>query len=630
MPPSILKISERTTALPVIHGSGDFALATRRFLLNHEFDCLAAPLPPSFQQEVQSAIDLLPTPTMVVQGWSDVSYDGVGEWSPDVDDDDDDDDIPPLLSYVPIDPCQSVIAALRFAMEEHWAIEFVDLETAVYEPISVPLPDPYALKQASLEKFVASIAPSLGRLPEGQPQDRVIHIANRIRELEKRFDRILLVCSIAEWPWIREAYVDGAESLAEHDEVEQPETFEVDEQSLLFLLGEIPFISGLYETARRDLEDEENLSVDGVKELLLSAREAYRDDFRGRARKITPQRLRQCLKYIRNLSLIESRLTPDLYTIVMAAKQTAGDQFALHVAETAGKYPFVGPRGLRRLKLGVDQARMPDGTLAAIESRLPGPPVLWRSCELKRRPDPKEKQSWQTRWNPYSQCSWPPEDQLIENFRSHVFERAKQIMGADLVRTEKFSTSIKDGIDIRDTLRHWYDGDIYVKVLPPSRGALDCTVMLFDSPAEPQTYPWRSTWFAEFEWESTLAFYATDYREEMVGPGIALSSYGGAMFLFPPMLMPDIWRDPRLDFTETLEERLLAAACMYSRCPQIALLSPLPPGAGWRRLAKRFNKRWVHIPLSQFSDETIQQLRMMHVLNGKDVRSYAADFIRRA
>jgi hypothetical protein len=234
------------------------------------------------------------------------------------------------------------------------------------------------------------------------------------------------------------------------------------------------------------------------------------------------------------------------------------------------------------------------------------------------------------KWNPFSQCSWPPEDDRIEDFRTHVMDRAKSVMGADLARSEKFTTSVMDGLDIRETLRHWYDGDIYVKVLPPSRGELDCAVMLFDSPADPRDYHWRSTWYAEHDEESTLAFYATDFRQEMVGPGICVATYGGALFLFPPVVIKDVWTDRRLDFTETLEERLLAAACLHSRSSHIALLSPLPPGAGWRRLAKRFHKKWVHLPLAQFSDSTIQQMRTVHVLNGKHVRSYAADFIRRA
>ena len=154
--------------------------------------------------------------------------------------------------------------------------------------------------------------------------------------------------------------------------------------------------------------------------------------------------------------------------------------------------------------------------------------------------------------------------------------------------------------------------------------------MLFDSPADPRDNTWRTTWYAEHEKESTLSFFATDFRKEPVGPGIGLANYGGALFLYPPRPIGDGWVDPRLNFTETLEERLLAGACLNSNCPQIVLLSPYPPGAGWRRLDKRFQKRWVHLPLSQFSDATVQQLRMVHVLNGHEVRSYAERFIRRA
>jgi hypothetical protein len=102
------------------------------------------------------------------------------------------------------------------------------------------------------------------------------------------------------------------------------------------------------------------------------------------------------------------------------------------------------------------------------------------------------------------------------------------------------------------------------------------------------------------------------------------------MFLFPPIPIPDIWSDKRLDFTTTLEERLIAAACLHSRSPHVALLSSLPPGGAWRRIAKHFRRQLVHVPLGQFSDETVQRLRMVHVLNGRHVRSYAADFIRRS
>jgi len=626
---AVLQISPRITCLPVIHGSGDFALAVRRVMLEQAFDCVAVPLPESFRAEVERGIELLPSPTIVTQPEAPRF---VTEWSQESDNDAEEEqgDEEPSHSYVPIDPCQPVIAALRAAMSEHIPRAFIDLETARFEPNTAVLPDAYALKKVSVEQFAAAVLPAIARPRNTQVQDRIVHMAQWLRQLEARHQSILLVCSVLDWPWIREAYTEQRQSAAEDELVEETTLYQPDERTLMFLLGELPFITGLYERARAELEDDENLSIDGVKELLIAARQKYKDDLKRRARKITPHLLRQCLKYTRNLTLFEKRFTPDLYTLVTAAKQTAGDQYALHVAETAREYPYSRDYGLPPISLGIDRGRLPDGEIVRLVSRLPGPPLTWRGLQLQRRPDRQERDQWRMRWNPFSQCSWPPEDKLIEDFRAHVFDKARAVMGADLARTEPFTTSVMDGIDIRDTLRHWYENQIYVKILPPSRGKLDCVVMLFDSPADPRDYPWRTTWYAEHTEESTLAFFATDFGQELVGPGIAQATYGGALFLFPPFAIPDVWRDPELDFTETLEERLLAAACRYSACPHIALLSPAPPGAGWRKLAQRYRKKWVHLPLGHFSDATIQQLRIVHVLNGKEVRSYAADFIRKA
>lgn len=624
-------LGPRITCLPVVHGSGSCALATRQWLLNHACDCLAIALPESFKAHVLSAVESLPIPAIVLQH---SQPDFGSQWNPEDKADQDETDeggVGDASSYVPIDPCQPVIMALRMALGEHWPIEFCDLETNDFQPISAVMPDSYALKTVSLERFATAVLPSLSRPYQEQAQQRLQYMAWRLHQLEKRYEQIVFVCSILEWPWLREAYFDNnPPELPTHDSVEPPVTHSVAPNSLIFLFGELPFITGLYEQARVELEDDENLSLDGVKHLLMSARSSYLQDLGKRARRITPLHLGQCLKYIRNMTLIDHRMTPDLYTMGVAAQQILGDQYAIHLIETARNYPFQEEHLQPLVTLGIDQARLPDGETVSVVSRLPGQPVSWRSLQLRRKPIREESERWKKQWNPYSQCSWPPEDTLIESFRTRVMDRAKALIGADLARSEKFSTSIKDGIDIRETLRHWYDGDIYVKVMPPSVGTMDCCVMLFDTPADPGLYPWRTTWFAEHKDESTLAFFATDFQAEMIGPGIALANYGGAMFLYPPVVISDIWKDPRLDFTHNLEDRLLAAACLHSRERQIALLSPKAPGANWRRIAKRFHRQLVHIPLSHFNDAMVQQLRMVHVLNGREVRSYAEHFIRKA
>ncbi|MCA9138755.1 MAG: hypothetical protein KDB00_18415 [Planctomycetales bacterium] len=653
-PPELLRLGDSIAILPVIHGSGQFALTVRRWMLEQDFDCVAVPLPESFRDSVESAILDLPRPSIVIQQptskFAPPNFEqsfGPFDTAPQEDCSDDNDSDP--ASYVPIDPCQPVIMAIRAAMGEHIPRAYVDLETDPFLPFSSVMPDPFAVRQVTAERFAAAVLPSVPRPSDRQTRSRILYMASRLAELETRFDRILCICSILHWPWIREAYTDlfskqaanrseSSDHIAfpTHDEVLEPRRYAVDPRKLMFLFGELPYITGLYERARSELENDEDLQLDGVKELLIAARTSYRGDLKQFARRITPLHLSKCLQYIRNLSLMSRRMTPDLITIVTAAQQIMGDQYALHVAQLANQYSYANvPEDelasveLEVVKLGIDQARLPDGELVSMVNRLPGPPIYWRTLELKRKPSSPEKSRWKYQWNPFSQCSYPPEDDRIENFRTRVFDRAKAIVGNDLARTEKFTTSVKDGIDIRDTLRHWYDRQIYVKVIPPSRGTLDACVMLFDSPSDPRDYPWRTTWFAEHKDESTLAFYATNFADEMVGPGIGLARYGGAMFLYPPVMIPDIWQDPQLDFTATLEERLIAAACLHSAGRQIALLSALPPGGGWRKLARRHRKSLVHVPLTSFSDEQVQQLRMVHVLNGREVRSYAEEFIRR-
>jgi hypothetical protein len=609
-----LTIGPRVRVLPVVHGSGDFAVRAREVLLARPYDCLAVPLPPSFQDDVEAAVEKLPAVSVVVQRDAETG-DGASDGS----------------SYVPIDPCQPVIAAIRTALGERIAREFVDMETPRFESRQAVFPDPYALKKVSPAGYAAAVLPAVPHPSEGQHADRIAWMAAQLRELERRYRSVLFVCSLLDWPWVRDAYNRRAEPPEPEPFYPSVQTFGVDPRTLLFVLGELPFITALYERGRRELEPDDNLSVDGVKEMVLHARDALKKTMPRVAQRVTPQLLSVYFRYVRNLSLLDRRLTPDLYALVTAAKQTAGDDFALAVADAAREYPYAPTDDEDdggSVRMGVDKAEVPDSGVGPMVSRLPGQALSWRSVELKPRPREKDRKVWKQRWDPYGMCSWPPEDDRIESFQRHVRDQARAVLGADLARSEKFTTSVMDGIDIRETLRNWHTGDLYVKVQPPSRGSIEAVVFLFDVPADPKVYTSRATWYAEHSEESTLAFYATDPLKNLVGPGIAQAQYGGAFFLFPPRPLFDIWTDPRLNFADTLEERLLAGAFLHSRERHVAVVSPRPPSAAWRRLARRYGRKVVHLPLKRFSGQLVERLRTFHVLNGKNVRSYAADFIR--
>ena len=605
----VLDLSLRLSVLPIIYGSGDFALEVKRRLQLRQYDCLAVALPPSFASEVEKGVEYLPQVSVVLQ--PEATVEGT-------------------YSYVPIDPCQGIIAAIRAAMEMDVERAYVDLETGVYEEQELILPDPYALKKVVLEKFLAALLPALPPpVPGGQRQDRIRRMAYELHCLELEYEHIVFVCAVADWPWIRQAYLERATYPA-HDPVPGLAQFQrVAEEHLYFVLGELPYITYLYEHRRAELMEAESLAIDGIKALLLEARENWLAEENTEVRGATPQSLSLLLKYVRNLTLMDHRLTPDLYDLALGSKQVFDDDFALALIDTARDYPPQRiPSPHEDIGMGMGRVVDSEGDVHRCKNRLQGVPRIWRSLPLRPKPPAPERDKWRMQWDPFGQCSYPPEDQRVESFQQHVREQARLLIGEDQGRTEKFSASLRDGLDMRETLRNWHTGDLYVREMPPARGNIEVVVFLFDTPADSRRYSWCSTWFAEHEEESTLCFYATDFSQKMVGPGIGQSLYGGCSFLFPPRPIPDIWQDPRFDHLTGLEEKLLAGALWHSREKRVVLVASQPPQGRWRQLARQYQRQLVYLPLKRFSMQTISRLRHFHVLNTKEVRSYAAQFIR--
>jgi hypothetical protein len=612
---SLFELSPRLTLLPTVHGSLDFAQTIRDRLLASRVDCLAVPLPNSWVETVVGAVTDLPAPSVVLSrstSESGKSY----------------------ASFVPVDPCQPVIAAIRWAMASRIPIHGIERESADYQPVYLSLPDPYALRGLSVEQFTTALLPFLPRPAKESEQDRRCRqAAFELHRLELDYENVVAISSMIDLPWIREAYRERLDYPG-HDEPTPLERYRVASESLYFLFDELPFVVGLFERARRTLDSTESLSIDAMKELLLVARERWSLSRAESTLWLTPKLLQTYLIYVRNLTLVDRRLSPDLYSLVVAAKQVAGDRFGWAVLDTARDYgiEFANLEELPPLMMGWQEAVLPEHGLMPMRSRLPGVPRVWRSCKLVPEPPPKPKVPKEGfTWNPFLQCSWPPEDARIESFHTHVRQQARNMLSSDLARTEKFTTSIKDGIDMRETLRHWHQGDLYVKEIPPVRGQIEVVIFLFDVPADPAVYPWRTTWLSEHGEESTIGLFATDYRQEIIGPNIGRARYGGIFFIFPPRPIPDIWTDPRIlidaDPEEGLEDRLLRAALFHSQQRHVAVVSPVPIQTRWRRLARKFGKKLVHLPLSRFSSRTIDAVRTVHVLGGQEIRSYASRFI---
>ncbi|MFQ5482605.1 MAG: hypothetical protein ACE5ER_07585, partial [Nitrospinaceae bacterium] len=132
----VFRISDSVELLPVWHGSGMFMREVRRRILESGCDCLAVCLPPEFRSTVEAGLHKLPYITVSALQEDETT-----------------------ISLVPVDPTQPVIAGLRIAQQENIRREFIDLPLQSYEPRKVEFPDPYALREMSLERFAVTLLP---------------------------------------------------------------------------------------------------------------------------------------------------------------------------------------------------------------------------------------------------------------------------------------------------------------------------------------------------------------------------------------------------------------------------------------------------------------------------------------
>ena len=211
---AVLDLSPRLTVLPIVYGSGEFALRVRQRLRRSSYDCLALALPPSLGPLVEEGVGALPRISVVVQSEASVSE---------------------SCPYVPIDPCQGIIAAVREAVQGDVERAYVDLEVGVYEPQTTVLPDPYALKSMKLEKFLAALLPVLPTpIEDSQRAERIRRMAYELHRLELDFERIVFVCSVADWPWIRQAYQRRSPFVEHFAGPALPQLSRVTEENLYF------------------------------------------------------------------------------------------------------------------------------------------------------------------------------------------------------------------------------------------------------------------------------------------------------------------------------------------------------------------------------------------------------------
>jgi hypothetical protein len=261
-----------------------------------------------------------------------------------------------------------------------------------------------------------------------------------------------------------------------------------------------------------------------------------------------------------------------------------------------------------------------------IRRRLPRMKQRQKPAGLKARNREKFAGEWARETHGLSICSYPPEDVVIENYGRFLKRYAKAAVSEERSRVEPFTTSILDGIDLRETIRNWREGRLYVRELGKFSGEVGAVVIIFDEDRSDR-YTYLTTWLGEHQNESDMAFYSTEPFQHIVGPGIGRAEYGGLLMTLPPRRLYDVWSDSDYDTAETKAERLLMAGLDYSMERHVIYVAGKPPRSHFRHLAARVNRKIVYIPLGQLSPAKLKKIRVVHVLDSYERREQAKEFI---
>jgi len=224
-------------------------------------------------------------------------------------------------------------------------------------------------------------------------------------------------------------------------------------------------------------------------------------------------------------------------------------------------------------------------------------------------------------------CSYPPEDIVVEDYGNYLRTKGAHVLSSEDAVCVPFETTILDGIDMRETVRHMHENRIYVKEFKRVKGGVGSVVVVFDEDERRDGYPYVMTWLGEHDQESDMDFYATDPAEHIVGPGICRCTYGGFLMTYPPLRLADIWSDPEYDWARTKGERLLLAGLEYSLEKHVVYVAEKPPRSFIKQVAGRWGKQIVYIPIGQLSPIKLKEIRTLHILAGKDKRNIARNYI---
>ena len=587
--------------VPVAPGRLEFAIEVRRAILAEQPRVVAVELPVTLESAYARAVARLPQMTVLVY--------------PDEKD-------PEQGVYVPVEPADPFTEAIRTAGETGAEVLFADPDLGERPHLPDRLPDPYSLGRIGFEKYIEAY--------RVYPQPRSDEIAGHAAGIAWKLQgtdplaSVVVVISLN----LLDAVLDAMEVPQEPPRGERRrravELVNPHPDCLAEIATEYPYLQERYERFRVALA--ETALVDRPRVQLEVFREAEQAYGKSAGETVAAWQRRLLARYTRNLALTNGALTSGVFDLAVAARAVVDDNFAWEVWQTAGRYPAQKAQAeIETANLSGEQIWR-DTKRIRLRRRLARPKRRLRPLGLKPHKKERIGGEWAREFQGEAICSYPPEDLVVEDYGRVVKQKAKSILSAERTRTEPFSASLLDGVDLRETIRNWHQAKIYVHQFDKTAGEVGSVVVIFDPDPEDR-YTYLTTWLGEHQNESDMAFYSTSPFEHVVGPGIGRAEYGGFLMSLPPRRMIDVWSDPDYDFAESKPERLLLAGLDYSIHRNVAYVAARPPRSVFRSIAARFGRNILYIPIGQLSPQKLKKIRVVHVLDSHARRAEAKGYL---
>jgi hypothetical protein len=600
---------------PVAPGRMEFAMAVRKSLLEDRPQIVAVELPSVCETQIHRAVERLPQFSVLLYPLR--PENGLHP----LDHGEEEDDESTML-YVPVEPADPFLEAVRTAREIGAQVILIEPSFGEKPHVSGLYPDSYALRRVGLQAYLDAY-----RL-HAQPRNTAIErhaaaMAYRLQGADPAA-RTTVVVSLN----LLDPLLDAMQ--IPQDEPPQPLSprhvtlANPDPSCLAEICAEMPYLQARYEQWRIDgddgpLADRQRASLD----LLREAEVAYNKSTGDR---VTHWQRRLMARYTRNLARIQGDLIANLFDLTVAARAIVDDNYGWEVWELANRYPHqtIAP-DMETIKISGDMVWL-DTRRIRLRRRLPRPKQRLLPRGLKPRKKEATPGEWSHELHGEMICSYPPEDIEVESYGKFLRHKAKSLLSEERLRVQQFTTSLLDGIDLRETLRNWHQGKIYVREGARIAGDVGALVMIFD-PDHDDRYTYMATWQGEHQNESDMAFYATDPAQNVVGPGVGRSEYGGFLMTLPPKRMAYVWSDPDYAFAESKPETLLMAALDYSVEKHVVYVAAKPPRSIFRSIAARLNRSIIYLPIGALSSGKLKKIRVVHILDSHARRESAKDFI---